>query len=241
MRIGFSTGALALSDVVRGLEINVRAGMNAVELSALRQSEVADMLNLIDHLPLEGLEYVSFHAPSKLQGVSDRELIQQLQPVLERGWPLIVHPDIICNFDLWAELGEQVLLENMDQRKPIGRTTKELRQLFSKLPNAKLCFDIAHARQIDPTMSVAVEILTQFADRLAELHISEVDAASRHVRISGMAMRSYQRMASLIPEDLPIIIESMISEAEVATEVDIVRACLRRDVPVTAGSSDERY
>lgn len=233
MRIGFSTGALALSDVTRGLAMNRQAGMNAVELSALRQCEVADMLALLDGLPLDDLEYISFHAPSKLQGVSDHDLIQQLQPIIARGWPIIVHPDIISDVDAWANLGRQILLENMDQRKPIGRNTKELRQLFVALPDARLCFDIAHARQVDPTMSVAVEILTEFADRLAELHISEVDSASRHVKISHMAMRSYQRISSLIPDDVPVIIESMLDESDIASEVEMVRGCLRPSAPIS--------
>jgi len=214
--------------------MNRQAGLNAVELSALGQSEVADMLAMLDGLPLDDLEYISFHAPSKLQGVSESDLIQQLQPIIARGWPIIVHPDIISNVDAWANLGRQVLLENMDQRKPIGRNTKELRQLFAQLPDARLCFDIAHARQVDPTMSVAVEILTEFADRLAELHISEVDSASRHVKISRMAMRSYQRMSSLIPDNIPVIIESMLDEADVATEVEVARECLTRPVPMSA-------
>jgi hypothetical protein len=234
MRIGFSTGALALSDVVRGLTINRQAGMNAAEVSALRESEVADLLAVLDDLPLEGLDYVSFHAPSHLDGMSDQQLIHQLQPVLEREWPIIVHPNIISDFDLWASLGNQILIENMDQRKPIGRTTEDLRWLFERLPDAGLCFDIAHARQVDPTMSVAVEILTEFRDRLAELHISEVDSASRHVRISQMAMRSYQRVSTLIPAHIPVIIESMIGESAVAAEAAIVRDCLRRSVPVSA-------
>jgi hypothetical protein len=223
MRIGFSTGALALSDFHAGLAMNQAAGLNAVELSALRETEVVDLVASLDGLSLHGLEYVSFHAPSSLQWMSGQELVAQLQPVFHRGWPVIVHPDIIADFDLWAGLGDRILVENMDQRKPIGRNTKELRQVFSKLPDARFCFDIAHARQVDPTMSVAVEILLEFGDRLAELHISEVDSASRHVAISQMAIRSYQRISTLIPATTPVIIESMISQSEISYEVDAVR------------------
>ena len=77
-------------------------------------------------------------------------------------------------------------------------------------------------------MSVAVEILTEFGDRLAELHISEVDSASRHVAISQLAMRSYQRISSLIPDHIPVIIESMIRETEILSEVEAVRISLGR-------------
>lgn len=228
MSIGFSTGALALSDFHSGLAMNQAACLNAVELSALRETEVADLIASLDELPLQGLDYVSFHAPSTLQRSSERELIAQLQPVFDRGWPVIVHPDIMSDLGIWASLGSRILVENMDQRKPIGRNTRELRQIFSRLPDARLCFDIAHARQVDPTMSVAVEILTEFGDRLAELHISEVDSASRHVAISQLAMRSYQRISSLIPDHIPVIIESMIRETEILSEVEAVRISLGR-------------
>jgi len=236
MRIGFSTGALALSDFQVGLAMNQAAGLNAVELSALRETEVAGLLAAIDGMPPQRLDFVSFHAPSSLQRISDKELIQQLQPIFDRGWPVIVHPDIIRDFDIWASLGSRILLENMDQRKPIGRNARELRQLFVRLPEAGLCFDIAHARQVDPTMSIAVEILTEFSDRLAELHISEVDSGSRHVAISQLAMKSYQRISSLIPEHVPVIIESMICEADIPGEVEVVRASLRRLVPSAVGT-----
>ncbi len=236
MRIGFSTGALALSDFQAGLAMNEAAGLNAVELSALRETEVADLIAALDELPLIGMEYVSFHAPSSLHRSSEQELITQLQPVFDRGWPVIVHPDIMSDLELWASLGNRILVENMDQRKPIGRNTRELRQIFSRLPDARLCFDIAHARQVDPTMSVAVEILTEFGDRLAELHISEVDSGSRHVAISQLAMKSYQRISSLIPEHIPVIIESMIREADIPGEIEAVRASLRRQVASAVGT-----
>jgi len=226
MRIGFSTGALALSDFHSGLAMNQAAGLNAVELSALRETEVADLIAALDALPLLGMEYVSFHAPSSLHSSSEQELVAQLHPVFARRWPVIIHPDIISDLDLWASLGDRILVENMDQRKPIGRNTRELRQIFSRLPEARLCFDIAHARQVDPTMSVAVEILLEFGDRLAELHISEVDSASRHVSISQMAMKSYQRISALIPAHIPVIIESMIRESEIQSEVEAVRTSL---------------
>ena len=228
MIVGFSTGALAFSDFRRGVALNQMAASNAVELSALRESEVPELLAALGDLPLSEFQYISFHAPSSLQRCTERELITHLHPILERGWPIIVHPDLISDFDLWANLGHRILIENMDQRKPVGRNLQELRTLFSRLPEAKLCFDICHARQIDPTMSIAVGILTEFGDRLAELHISEVDSGSRHVSVSRMAQKSFQRVSCLIPEETPVIIESTVGEDEIAREITTVRACLRR-------------
>lgn len=58
--------------------MNQAAGLNAVELSALRETEVADLVASLDDLLLRGHEYVSFHAPSSLQQMSERELVAQL-------------------------------------------------------------------------------------------------------------------------------------------------------------------
>ena len=70
MRIGFSTGALALSDFHSGLALNQAAGLNAVELSALRETEVSDLIASLDQLRLPGMDYVSFQG-KKQRGLAD--------------------------------------------------------------------------------------------------------------------------------------------------------------------------
>ena len=49
--------------------------------------------------------------------------------------------------------------------------------------------DLGHARQIDPSMTEAFLILRAFGDRLAEVHISEVNSACKHEAISHGALR----------------------------------------------------
>lgn len=225
-RIGFSTGALALSDFQSGLSLTRDAGLSAVELSALRETEVAPLLQAIPQLALDSFDYISFHAPSRLQSMTECDLIDQLVAIRDRGWPIVLHPDVISDLSQWTVLGDSVLLENMDQRKPVARTAAEMRPFFTGLPQARFCFDIAHARQVDPTMSVAVELLMEFGDRLAEIHISEVDANCRHIGMSSAAVNAYQRIASLIPDDIPVIIESVIEAGEIAEEVEMAEAAL---------------
>lgn len=226
MRIGFSTGALARSDFQAGLDLTREAGLPAVELSALRESEVIPLIQALPNLRLESFDFISFHAPSRLQNMTECDLIGQLASVRDRGWPIIVHPDAIADVQQWTVLGDSILLENMDQRKPIARTAAEMRPFFESLPEARFCFDIAHARQVDPTMSVAVELLMEFGDRLEEIHISEVDADCRHIAMSSAAVSAYQRIASLIPKDVPVIIESVIEADQIAEEVAMVEASL---------------
>jgi hypothetical protein len=42
-----------------------------------------------------------------------------------------------------------LLIENMDRRKVIGRTARELQELFRRLLKAGLCFEIGHDGRSD--------------------------------------------------------------------------------------------
>lgn len=72
MKIGFSTGSLALGDVQRALDMARSERVKAIELSALRESELDPLLDSLDSLGdrLGRFEYVSFHAPSRLENLS---------------------------------------------------------------------------------------------------------------------------------------------------------------------------
>ena len=153
--IGFSTGALAYADFRHGIELALSIPCEAIELSALRQPELLPMLDALDELDLSRFSYVSVHAPSQIQPECEAALSKRLLEELPRRWPIIVHPDAIHDFGLWREFNSLLCIENMDRRKLIGRTAKELDLVFKQLPDATLCFDIGHARQYDTTMTEA--------------------------------------------------------------------------------------
>src|SRR5579884_366303 len=173
--IGFSTGALAYADFRRALQMMAGHGCDCIELSALREPELGPLTDALDRLDLTNFDYVSLHAPSQVIDMSEQSLVARLQIVAARQWPIILHPDVIRDFGPWRELGGLLCIENMDKRKPIGRTVLELNRVFDELPQASFCFDIGHARQVDPTMSQAAEILHAFKCRLRQLHVSEVN------------------------------------------------------------------
>jgi hypothetical protein len=219
-RIGFSTGALAKGDFRKGIQLQeLHAEANAIELSALRESELDSLISAMPTLDLRKYEYVSVHAPSSRVNFSETELVDRLKKLTVYTSALIVHPDIIKDPNNWKPIENAIVLENMDQRKPIARNAAEMKKFFEVLPKARFCFDIGHARQVDPTLSIAVELLLVFAERLAEVHISEVDAASKHVQISSIAMRSFQKIASLIPQETPVIIESTVPPSSISDEI----------------------
>ena len=165
--IGFSTGALFRSDVKRGAELSCRLRLAAIELSALRVRELPEMVRFAGEADLSAFQYVSVHAPTDFTDDQEEEVARCLLGIAERHhWFVVVHPDTIRQPHLWARLGRHLCIENMDKRKPIGRTMEELSDVLERFPLASLCFDIAHAHQVDPTMTEAYRILRRFRSRI---------------------------------------------------------------------------
>lgn len=220
--VGFSTGALARGDYRRGLEMQ-RALPRArvVELSALRDHELRPLLDGVGSLDLRGFDYVSVHAPSRLVRLSEREVFERLR-ALPPAWPVVVHPCIMHTPALWRSLGPRLCIENMDNRKTGGRTVAELRALFEEYPEASFCLDVGHARQIDPTMAIALLMLFEHGSRLRQLHVSDVGPRGEHQRVRALARWAFERVARLVPPDCPLIIESVVSEQEMDAELDAV-------------------
>lgn len=221
--VGFSTGALALSDYRKGVDLLRERQVPLVELSALREEEVIPLMNALDSLDLSGFRYVSFHAPSAFKKDNEANIILALEQVARRNWPIIIHPDAIWDFSEWERLGSHLLVENMDKRKGRGRTAAELREAFDRLPKAGFCFDIGHARQVDPTMSEAARILKEHGQKLSQIHISDVNTQNRHDPLTFGAMNAFRQIAYLIPPEVPAILESRL-EDPLEIEREISRA-----------------
>ncbi|MBI3268008.1 MAG: hypothetical protein HYZ53_03230 [Planctomycetes bacterium] len=206
--IGFSTGALAAGDFRSGLAVLRRADVRAVEVSALREHEFLALARAWSLLELDAFSYVSIHLPSRLIHISEAELVGQVLALGLHRFPLIVHADTLRDFDRWAQLGSSLCIENTDKRKRCGQTAKDLGALFTRLPRASLCFDIGHARQVDPTLSHAVRILREFGDRLRQVHVSEVNSQSRHEPVTRALLSALGRVGGLIPPATPMILET---------------------------------
>lgn len=227
--IGFSTGSLAHADFRAALALLEGHAIGAVELSALRNAELGPLLDAIPHLDLTRYQHLSIHAPSAYRIDEECAIAAMLAPWAARGWTIVVHPDTIRNVRCWAPLGSRLSVENMDVRKRCGRTTNELRAIFRELPEASFCLDLAHARQIDPSMGEVARLIDAFGNRLSHLHLSELDARSRHMPMSRAAAQAYETVAHRIPMDVPIIIESEVGPAEIEAELEHCLRALGRD------------
>jgi hypothetical protein len=232
--IGFSTGALARSDFNRALGELSNENVNSIELSALRFHELRPLLSSLSRLDLSRYRYISIHAPSQFQNGEEIETIKLLNDYVPFEWPIVLHPDAMRHPLRWQAFGERLTIENMDRRKSIGRTAEELKAIFDFLPSARLCFDIGHARQFDTTMTEAYRILKHFVTRLCQVHVSEVNSASQHDRLSYSATLAFEQVAHLIPDEIPLIIESRVTKKEIEQEIGSALAALPSGISALA-------
>jgi hypothetical protein len=119
----------------------------------------------------------------------------------------------------WAHFEDLLCIENRDKRKHVGQTAADLATIFDALPRASFCFDLGHARQVDPTMSEAT-ILQKFSHRLKQLHVSDVNTQSQHDPLSLESMLAFQRVSPVVPPEVPIIMESRVDKAHISEDLD---------------------
>ena len=211
---------MAKGNFRRALDILRTYSVDVIELSALREHELEPLLKALeDGLDLSDFRNVSFHAPSKLVKLDAQTLCEMLDPIVARKWNIIVHPDLIEDPHPWRQLGHYLCIENSDHRKPLGRTASEMTEYFEMLPEASWCFDVAHARQVDSTMSVAIAMLASFADRLREIHLSRIDMAGKHWALDVATITACRRIAPRVDPKVPIILESVIKPQGIPDEM----------------------
>lgn len=233
--IGFSTGALFKDQLARGVDASRRLQLSSIELSALRHRELAGLLDFVSTHDLSDFDHVSVHAPTDFTSEMEESVVHALLPLAQhRRWFIVVHPDCIGRDELWSSLGDRLCLENMNKRKPVGRTAEELALLFARFPEAALCFDIGHAHQVDPSMTEAFRILRDLAGRICQLHVSEVTSSSKHDRLSEGTLRAFREVADMLPRRAPAILETPVSPDEARAEIDKVETLLQARTPALA-------
>jgi hypothetical protein len=76
-------------------------------------------------------------------------------------------------------------------------------------------------------MTEAWLMLKRFGDRLVQMHVSEVNSSSEHDPLSYLSILDFQQIAPIIPEDVPVTIESIVSVAQVIPEIERVTRALQ--------------
>lgn len=187
LRVGCSTGFLVeqRGDWTALVGEATALSLRAIELAALAEDELPDLLAFISEDPALPCDYVSVHAPSKGRVMPEDELIAVLAELPAWVETIVVHPDTLEVVERWAKLGRRLAVENMDRRKASGQTAEHLASVFDRLPEAGLCFDVAHAWAVDPSMREGLAILDAHGRRLRQLHVSSLDDDQHHIPLSA--------------------------------------------------------
>lgn len=189
------------------VETSAATSTLAVELSALGEEELPRLVDFLQGEPSLPFHYVSVHAPSKNLTLSERDRVDLLATLPPRVRAIVVHPDVLEDIDAWLPLGRRLVIENMDARKASGQTADQLEGLFDALPLAGLCFDIAHAKHVDPSLDEGRVILDRFTARLRHVHLSSLDQDGHHVPLTSEDDALYARLLERC-RDVPWILEA---------------------------------
>lgn len=220
---GFSTGAIAKDDVNAALACLSETDANAIEVSALRMSELNPVIAALPFAGQRQFFHRSFHAPSRFSVEDEPFVISRLLELRNRGWRIVVHPDTLHTPQRWRALGSALLVENMDKRKPVGQTARDFDHIFEQLPEAGLCLDLAHARQVDPSMVEAYRLVKRHNGKIREVHLSDLNARSAHVPLNLPALEAYREVAALIPRNAPVILETPVGCEEVPFQLGLAK------------------
>lgn len=210
VEIGCSTG---LNAELRGdwdalSEWAVEWSTIVTELSALSEPELPGLVDWLAQAPPLPFEYLSAHAPTKDRAMPERDFVDLLLQLASDVDAVVVHPDVIDDRTLYRELGRKLLIENMDARKQVGQTADDLDEFFEELPEAGLCFDIAHAWSIDPSMDEGRRLLDRHASRLRHVHLSSLDAGHHHVPLTDEHEKLFGPLLSRC-RDVPWVLEAV--------------------------------
>jgi hypothetical protein len=179
----------------------------AAELAALSEGELPGLEAYLAAGPELPFCYLSVHAPVKHLRMPEAELVRRLGRLTGVADAIVVHPDAIEDVGLYRSLGACLVLENMDVRKPTGRTAAELAPYFRALPEAGFCLDVAHVLSVDPTLAEGERLLDAYAGRLRHLHVSSLDDACRHTPLTAEHEAGFVPLLRRCP-DVPWILEA---------------------------------
>lgn len=229
-KIGFSHGVLyRVMDVYtkEAFDIYAKAGSEIIEICFAKIGEIDKLKSIIPWV--EKYPYKSIHLPTDIKYRNDIETKKVLDEIANFykaiGANLIlVHPDLVEDWDMFDEYPFVRAVENMDNRKQKYKNLPDLKELFKRKKDWKMVLDLNHCYPNDVSMKLAQDFIDEFQDRIAEIHLSGY--VEYHEPL--FKTKQIEIMEFCKKLDASIIIESTFDSVdEVKKEIDYIKKFLR--------------
>lgn len=175
---------------------------------------------------LKKFKHISIHAPCRdicyQADATAAEIIKKLQIICNQlpvnG--IVLHPNLISDFDFIKNCRLPFLLENMDRAKNGQYAAPEQLQEIMRKYDFSFVLDLQHAYEHDPSMELARRFLVTMGDRIKELHVSGEAPSKRHWPVHLAENREAISQLLKITRHIPWIFEGLLVDniADVATE-----------------------
>ena len=221
MLLGFSTVSLYKTHPTisrETFEIFRSIGCNVIQLMCLSDEDISKLITKITVNDLAGFEYIVLHAPPTAITINTLELLQKAQNIFHFQ-AIVIHPNEIENWEMFARFDLPFSIENMDWRQERGKYVDSLQNIFEKI-NAKMTLDVNHCFTNDPSLHLASEMIAEFGDRISQIHLSGFETGHE------MLFKTQQTeiMDAIANKNLPIILESFCETIEdVKNEFEYVK------------------
>jgi len=86
---------------------------------------------------------------------------------------------------------------------------------------------LAHARQVNPTLGIARELIREYGKKIVQFHLSELDVKSHREPLSMAAVWAIREIGHLLP--CPVILESMVQPSEIDSELEMAAHCFDKN------------
>ncbi|MDD4409745.1 MAG: hypothetical protein PHW52_03800 [Candidatus Pacebacteria bacterium] len=210
--IGFSHGVLyKIHDIntEENMKLFQDCGCNAIEVNYHhdRENEFLELNSIIPYI--RDFDYVSLHAPCDIRYGNNEETRILLKRVNDyclkiNAQLVVVHPDLVDDWEIFDEFKINWAIENMDDRKEHFKDLAELKAFFTSHPTWKLVLDLGHCNANDKTMGLAENLIHNFVDRIKEIHLSGYETF--HDPLYRTKQSEIIKLCNKL--DVPIIIES---------------------------------
>lgn len=226
--VGFSTGCFyrAGLSATQSVDFYGDLGAECVEISFATSRELKDAKESV--LEIAGIvnefDRVTFHAPFKeISYYSGRSFDAEDAVVIFNklseeipNYGIVIHPNVVRDFDRLKHLGLNFLLENAGGRKSCWN----LPEHFEKLKDYDFGYvlDLHHAYQMDSSMDTARRLRDVMGERLSQFHVSGSSPRGKHIPLHLAGNR--KDIEKILKEnyDVPIILEGEMDREETARE-----------------------